>query len=111
MDCILYSAPFKLTAEITCNEQPKKKRGRPKKDEPIEMEIIYQLELQGTMNEEAIALERRRYSRFVLATTLPKVWLDRTMDGPKLLSLYKGQIHVEMNFAFLGNWLFSIDLK
>ena len=23
------------------------------------------------------------------------------MDGPELLSLYKGQIHVEMNFAFL----------
>lgn len=63
-----------LTTTITCNEQPKKKRGRPKKDAPIEMETIYQLTLQTTVNEKAVALERRRVSRFVLATTLPTVW-------------------------------------
>lgn len=65
------------------------------------METVYQIELQATIDEEAVALERRRSSRFVLATTLPTTWLDRTMDGPELLALYKGQIHVEMNFAFL----------
>lgn len=90
-----------LTTTITCSEQPKKKRGRPKKDAPVEMETIYQIELQATVDEEAVAVERRRSSRFVLATTLPTTWLDRTMDGPELLALYKGQIHVEMNFAFL----------
>lgn len=99
-----------LTATITCTEQPKKKRGRPKKDAPVEMETIYQLALQATVNEEAVALERRRASRFVLATTLPTVWLDRTMDGPELLSLYKGQIHVEMNFAFLKDPFYTDEI-
>lgn len=99
-----------LTTTITCSEQPKKKRGRPKKDAPIEMETIYQVVLQTTVNEEAVALERRRASRFVLATTLPTVWLDRTMDGPELLSLYKGQIHVEMNFAFLKDPYYTDEI-
>ena len=99
-----------LTAMITCSEQPKKKRGRPKKDAPIEMETTYQLALQATVNKEAVALERRRASRFVLATTLPTVWLDRTMDGPELLSLYKGQIHVEMNFAFLKDPFYTDEI-
>ena len=99
-----------LTATITCQEQPKKKRGRPKKDASIEMETIYQVELQAIVNEEAVALERRRASRFVLATTLPTVWLDRTMDGPELLSVYKGQIHVEMNFAFLKDPFYTDEV-
>ena len=99
-----------LTTTITCQEQPKKKRGRPKKDAPLEMETVYLVTLQAVVDEAAVALERRRASRFVLATTLPTVWLDRTMDGPELLSLYKGQIHVEMNFAFLKDPFYTDEV-
>lgn len=99
-----------LKFTITCKEQPKKKRGRPKKDAPVEMETIYQLDLQAEVDNEAIALERRRASRFVLATTLPKEWQDHTMDGPELLALYKGQIHVEMNFAFLKDPFYTDEI-
>lgn len=44
----------------------------------IAMETSYQVALQTTANEEAVALERRRVTRFVLATTLPEEWLDRS---------------------------------
>lgn len=54
-----------LTATNRCSKQPKKKRGRPKKDAPLEMETTYQLELQAAVKKEAVALERRRASRFV----------------------------------------------
>lgn len=32
------------------------------------------------------------------------------MDGPELLSLYKGQIHVEMNFAFLKDPFYTDEI-
>lgn len=99
-----------LTATITASEQPKKKRGRPKKDAPVEMERVYHITLQAEVDKEAVASERRRAARFVLATTLPEQWLDRTMDGPELLALYKGQIHIEMNFAFLKDPYYTDEI-
>lgn len=99
-----------MTATITPSEQPKKKRGRLKKEALMEMETIYHVTLQAEVDKEAIALEKRRSSRFVLATPLPNEWLDRTMDGPELLGLYKGQIHVEMNFAFLKDPYYTDEI-
>lgn len=99
-----------LTATVSASEQLKKKRGRPKKDAPIEMETVYHVTLQAVIDKEAVDRERRRAARFVLATTLPTEWLDRTMDGPELLALYKGQIHVEMNFAFLKDPYYTDEI-
>lgn len=61
---------------ITQHEQVKKKRGRSKQGAPIEMETISHVHLAASLDQQAIALERRRSSRFVLATTLEEKWLD-----------------------------------
>lgn len=99
-----------LKAEVVQVEQPKKRRGRPKKEAVLEMETHYVVQLHYGVNEQVVAQEKRRASRFVLATTLPVAWQDRTMDGPELLAMYKGQIHVEMNFAFLKDPFYTDEM-
>ncbi|ESU73038.1 hypothetical protein T260_04830 [Geobacillus thermopakistaniensis] len=53
---------------------------------------------------------RRKASRFVLVTTVPKEWKGQPMDAQEILKLYKGQISVEMNFAFLKDPFFTDEI-
>jgi transposase len=76
------------------------KRGRPKKDEPLERG--YLIEAEVDKNEEIIANERARLGRFVLASN------DRTLDGELMLQHYKGQNAVEKGFRFLKDKSFRV---
>jgi transposase len=76
------------------------KRGRPKKDEPLENGYLIEAEVQR--NEEIIANERARLGRFVLASN------DKTLDGELMLQYYKGQNAVEKGFRFLKDKSFRV---
>ncbi|KAF0993827.1 IS1634 family transposase [Geobacillus sp. TFV-3] len=93
--------------------RPKKRRGRPKKGAEPEMETLHLLRLDIEFDHEAWEQAKRKASRFVLVTTVPKEWKGQQMDAQEILKLYKGQISVEMNFAFLKDPFFTdeIDVK
>ena len=76
------------------------KRGRPKKDEPLENGYLIEAEVER--NEEIIANERARLGRFVLASN------DKTLDGELMLQYYKGQNAVEKGFRFLKDKSFRV---
>jgi transposase len=76
------------------------KRGRPKKDEVLENG--YFVEANVDRNEEAIARDRSRLGRFVLASN------DTNLDGELMLQHYKGQNAVERGFRFLKDKSFRV---
>ncbi|MGZ0084343.1 IS1634 family transposase [Caldibacillus thermoamylovorans] len=88
----------------------KKRRGRPKKGAEPETETLYTLRLNIEFNQPAWEQARRKASRFVLVTTVPKEWKGQQMDAQEILKLYKGQISVEMNFAFLKDPFFTDEI-
>ncbi|MEF3311881.1 IS1634 family transposase [Paenibacillus sp. GYB004] len=88
----------------------RKKRGRPKLGEVPQVETVYVVQAAITPDEARFQEARRRASRFVLATTLPSEWRGETMDGTTLLGLYKGQIHIEMNFSFLKDPVYTDEI-
>ncbi len=90
--------------------RPKKRRGRPKKEVEPEVETLYLLRLDVEFHQQAWEQARRKASRFVLVTTVPKEWKGRTMDAREILKLYKGQISVEMNFSFLKDPFFTDEI-
>ncbi|WP_233130461.1 IS1634 family transposase, partial [Geobacillus sp. FJAT-46040] len=90
--------------------RPKKRRGRPKKGAEPEMETRYLLRLDVEFDQNAWEQARRKASRFVLVTTVPKEWKGQPMDAQEILKLYKGQISVEMNFAFLKDPFFTDEI-
>ncbi|BAU29641.1 hypothetical protein DFP93_10616 [Aneurinibacillus soli] len=75
---------------ITEQEVVRKERGRPKQDAQPETDTLYVLNLIYTEEEALVQQARRKASRFVLATTLPKEWHNELMDGTAVLGLYKG---------------------
>ncbi|KDE45823.1 IS1634 family transposase [Geobacillus sp. CAMR5420] len=90
--------------------RPKKRRGRPKKGAEPEMETLYTLRLSVEFDQDAWEQARRKASRFVLVTTVPKEWKGQPMDAQEILKLYKGQISVEMNFSFLKDPFFTDEI-
>ncbi|ALA71631.1 transposase [Geobacillus stearothermophilus 10] len=90
--------------------RPKKRRGRPKKGAEPETETLYTLRLNVEFDQPAWEQARRKASRFVLVTTVPKEWKGQQMDAQEILKLYKGQISVEMNFAFLKDPFFTDEI-
>ncbi|AUI36704.1 transposase [[Bacillus] caldolyticus] len=90
--------------------RPKKRRGRPKKGAEPEVETLYFLHLDVEFDQDAWEQARRKASRFVLVTTVPKEWKGQPMDAQEILKLYKGQISVEMNFAFLKDPFFTDEI-
>ncbi|WP_231293752.1 IS1634 family transposase [Geobacillus thermoleovorans] len=90
--------------------RPKKRRGRPKKGANPDMETLYLLRLDVEFDQEAWEQARRKASRFVLVTTVPKEWKGQRMDAQEILKLYKGQISVEMNFSFLKDPFFTDEI-
>lgn len=78
-----------------------KSRGRPKSDEDVE--ISYKLSVGIEFNDAAIADERRKLGRFILATN------DPTLSADTLLEYYKGQGVAERGFRFLKDKSFRVS--
>jgi transposase len=77
-----------------------KGRGRPKTDDPLE--ISYHLSASVVFNDDAVADERRKLGRFVLATN------DLQLSPDTLLMYHKGQSAVERGFRFLKDKSFRV---
>ena len=86
---------------VTVTEKAEKKRGRPKKDELLNH--YFRIEGKIDINEEALAEERRKFGRFVLASN------DASLDPELMLSYYKGQQVVEHGFRFLKDKCFHVS--
>jgi transposase len=82
-------------------EKVEKKRGRPKKDEPLNH--CFKIEGKIAIDEEALNDERRKFGRFVLASN------DVNLDPELMLNYYKGQQTVEHGFRFLKDKCFHVS--
>jgi transposase len=100
----------RMEVTIRPQEITRKKRGRPKQGEVPSVDTVYVLEVAITPDEARFQEARRRASHFMLATTLPSEWRGETMDGAAVLGLYKGQIHIEMNFSFLKDPVYTDEI-
>lgn len=88
-----------LQAQIVSD--PVYQRGRPKQGQPRKIKTQrYRIEIELTANEEEIAARRERSGCFVLISNLPSDGEDAHSAG-QILSAYKEQYGIEMNFRFL----------
>ena len=81
-------------------EKIEKRRGRPKKDEPVK--VSFKIEAQIDLNNEALNDERKKLGRFVLVSN------DIDLDPETMLGYYKGQQTVERGFRFLKDKCFHV---
>ena len=86
---------------VTVTEKVEKKRGRPKKNEPLN----YRFRIEGEIeiDEGALTEERKKFGRFVLASN------DLDLDPEAMLNYYKGQQTVERGFRFLKDKCFHVS--
>jgi transposase len=77
-----------------------KKRGRPKKGEPLE--IRYFIEAEVELDNDLVLRKRQKLGRFVLASN------KMDLDGETILANYKGQQKVEHGFRFLKDKCFHV---
>ncbi|HHV61422.1 MAG TPA: IS1634 family transposase [Firmicutes bacterium] len=101
---------YPMSAEVIEETRPKKraKKGRPKKDEVVELETVYRIRpVMGALSESAVKGARERNNCFVLITN------DLLMEPADVLREYKEQIGVETSFKFLKDptYLDAIYLK
>ena len=82
-------------------EKLEKKRGRPKRDELLN--VGYMIEGEIELNEDALTEARMNLGRFVLASN------DVNLDPEVMLNYYKGQQAVERGFRFLKDKSFHIS--
>ncbi len=82
-------------------EKVEKKRGRPKKDEPIK--VSFKIEAEIELNEKTLDEERKLLGRFVLASN------EVDLDPEVMLNYYKGQQTVEHGFRFLKDKCFHVS--
>lgn len=82
-------------------EKVEKRRGRPKKDEPIM--ISFKIEADIDLNDNALNDERKKLGRFVLVSN------DTGLDPETMLNYYKGQQTVERGFRFLKDKCFHVS--
>ncbi len=82
-------------------EKIEKKRGRPKKDELLN--ISYMIECEIELNEDALIEARKNLGRFVLASN------QVDLDPEVMLNYYKGQQAVERGFRFLKDKSFQVS--
>lgn len=82
-------------------EKVEKRRGRPKKNEALNLssKIVAEIEV----NENALTEERKRLGRFVLASN------DVDLEPEVMLNYYKGQQAVEHGFRFLKDKCFHVS--
>lgn len=91
----LFNPYFPLDGQIIELEQPAKRptRGRPKKDEIPELEIVYKVDARvGDLDKIAFQREKEQLSCFV--TNI----MDKAKNGATILSEYKSQSSVELQF-------------
>jgi len=86
---------------VPVTEKVEKKRGRPKKNEPLN----YRFRIKGEIeiDEGALTEERKKFGRFVLASN------DLDLDPEAMLNYYKGQQTVERGFRFLKDKCFHVS--
>jgi transposase len=82
-------------------EKVEKKRGRPKKDEPLCLRFKIECEIET--DEDVLTEERKRLGRFVLASN------DIDLEPEVMLNYYKGQQTVERGFRFLKDKCFHVS--
>jgi transposase len=82
-------------------EKAEKKRGRPKKIEPLN--TSYMIESEIELNRDALIEARKNFGRFVLASN------QIDLDPEVMLNYYKGQQAVERGFRFLKDKNFHVS--
>jgi transposase len=82
-------------------QKVEKRRGRPKKDEPIK--VSFKIEAEIELNDSALDNERKKLGRFVLASN------DTGLEPGAMLNYYKGQQTVERGFRFLKDKCFHVS--
>jgi len=82
-------------------EKIEKRRGRPKKGEPIS--VRFKIEAEIDLNNDALKDERGKLGRFVLVSN------DTSLDPEVMLNYYKGQQNVERGFRFLKDKCFHVS--
>ena len=86
---------------VPVTEKAEKRRGRPKKDEPIT--VSFKIEAKIEQNDKVLDEERKLLGRFVLASN------DVNLDPETMLNYYKGQQAVEHGFRFLKDKCFHVS--
>jgi transposase len=86
---------------VPVTEKVEKKRGRPKKNEPLNH--CFRIEGEIEIDRDALAEERKKFGRFVLASN------DVDLDSELMLNYYKGQQTVEHGFRFLKDKCFHVS--
>jgi len=82
-------------------EKVEKRRGRPRKDEPVK--VSFKIEAEIEPNDYALNEEREKLGRFVLASN------DVDLDPEAMLNYYKGQQTVEHGFRFMKDKCFHVS--
>jgi transposase len=82
-------------------EKLEKRRGRPKKNEPIN--VSFKIEAEIELNDDALTEERKMLGRFILASN------KTDLDPEVMLNYYKGQQTVERGFRFLKDKCFHVS--
>jgi len=85
----------------SCVEKVEKRRGRPKKDEPLSMNFKIEAEIE--VDEDVLTEERKKLGRFVLASN------KTDLEPEIMLNYYKGQQTVERGFRFLKDKSFHVS--
>lgn len=88
---------FSITGRVVSEE--KRKPGRPGQNSSTT--TVYRLELEATLDQEAVKRTQERLSCFVLITNL-----DQSYNPHEVLKQYKAQSNVETSFKFLKDPLF-----
>ena len=87
--------------DTTVAEKLEKRRGRPKKNEPISVSFKIKAEIE--LNDAALTEERKMLGRFILASN------KTDLDPEVMLNYYKGQQTVERGFRFLKDKCFHVS--
>jgi transposase len=82
-------------------EKVEKRRGRPKKNEAVN--VSFKIEAEIETNDSALTEERKKLGRFVLASN------KTDLDPEDMLNYYKGQQTVERGFRFLKDKCFHVS--
>jgi transposase len=86
---------------LSIAEKVERRKGRPKKDEPLS--LSFKIEAEIEIDEAAVAVERKKLGRFILASN------QTDLEPEVMLNYYKGQQTVERGFRFLKDKSFHIS--